>query len=356
MRLCHLKDSLRRRMTNPAYWVAGGMLAVLPMTSLLLMSRDSGRWGALFGLGVLGLACLPALWLCPVPFQWTGDDRPLAGWLRGLCQAVPFAAIALSLWVVVIWLTMRFFGHAPPARASNISGFCAGMGTVGVMVLLPVGFTISRMERLGIEAREAKARAREVQWMGQRGAFSPRLVFSSLQHLADLASQDARGTEQGLVELATLYRQWLLEAEKPLLDLASERAISEQYVALESARWSGMLNVRWHLDLDHDGYLVPSLILLQTLEGLLAASSRQAPVFLDICTRVHEGAESHLELLVGASASLARPSEPLMAALRDRLGPQGELAWRPQSKGWELVLCLPCQRMCACSSSLEGFP
>ena len=334
------------------------MLGALPMLSLLLATSGSGRWWMLFRLGLVGFAWLPAVWLCPTPFQWTGDDRPLAGWFRGLCQGVLFAVLALGLWLVVIWLSMRLLGHASPSRAANFTSFCAGMGMVAMLVLLPIGFAISRLERLGIEAQEAKARAREAQWMGQRGAFSPRLVFGSLQHLADLASLDARATEQGLVELATLYRQWLLEAEKPMLDLASERAISEQYVTLESARWSGMLNVRWHLDPDpdHDGCRVPSLILLQMLEGLLASNSRHAPVCLDIGTRVQEGSASRLELVIGASESLAKPSEALMAVLRDRLGPRGELAWSPQPKGWELVLCLPCQTVRAGSSSFEGVP
>ncbi|MCE1229014.1 MAG: hypothetical protein LWX11_05965, partial [Firmicutes bacterium] len=102
--------------------------------SLWVRLRRPATWGAVLGFGLLwaltrwGFGTPPARWqeflypfalpfaylvLSPVPWQWTGDDRPLAGLFRGFLQALPWNVV----WVVGLALALGF-NHGGERRSS----------------------------------------------------------------------------------------------------------------------------------------------------------------------------------------------------------------------------------------------
>ena len=335
MRLQEIQHSFRGRIRNPAYWVV--------LLSLGLLSVPFVPWQEMrIFLRILPFAALwcPIIFLCPAPWQWTGDDRPLAPWGRGILQAFGYALLVAALHGLLVW-ALRGKGSL-----AFVLGMITGLAVVALVFLIPLGILIARGECLSREAREAKAMARQAQWMGHRGAFSPRLLFGNLDYLADLAPRNPQGTEQGLVELAALYRQWLVEAEKPLISLGAEMRMADQYLALEQKRWKERLRVRTRVDLEQEGEGVPPLILLSFLEQALTGSPVEGTVEMDIQA---SGAESWLEIRMEVRGPVPSPSPDSLSQARRRiqavLDREGSISLVPSETGWGLSLKLPKRRL-----------
>lgn len=335
MRLQEIQHSFRGRIRNPAYWVV--------LLSLGLLSVSFIPWQELrVFLRLLAFAALwlPAVFLCPVPWQWTGDDRPLAPWGRGILQAIGYALLAAVFHGLLLWI-LRGHGNLP-----FVLGLITGLAVVALMFLVPLGILIARGECLSREAREAKAMARQAQWMSHRGAFSPRLLFGNLDYLADLAPRNPQGTEQGLVDLAALYRQWLVEAEKPVIPLSAELRMADQYLALEQKRWKERLRIRTQFDLEQGGQAVPPLLLLSFLEQVLTGFPAEGAVEMDIEV---SGTASRLEIRMEARGPLPSPSQDSLSQSRRRiqavLDREGSAALVPSETGWALTLSIPKRTM-----------
>ncbi|HJV49253.1 MAG TPA: histidine kinase [Geothrix sp.] len=336
MRLPAIRSSLSARLRHPGWWAVGLALGSFP--GLFGILGSSVRSYRLF----LGLALtLPilnlGLFFCPAPWQWTGDDRPLAPWWRGLLQLVIFGFALGLLSTSTVWLAQN-----ASARDSYHLGGMVGLGLPFMLLMGPAGWIVAKAERLAQETREAQARARETQWMSHRGAFSPRLLFSNLNHLAALAGSNTRSAEQGLVDLASLYRRWLVEAELPLVPLSTDRDLTEQYLALERGRWGDRLSLRWHLAPDLGQVQVPPLFLQPLLEAILEPEPTAA---LDVDLAEHRLQPGLLEFRLRVRGAIPFPEERLLQHLRQRLqsalGREAEVVSTPCPGGWEASLRIP---------------
>lgn len=342
MRLPELRTALLARSRHPAYWIGALAVFMAPLSAVLATPSSSSKV-VLFGKGIALMAgWIPGLILCPLPWQWTGDDRPLAGWIRGLAQMAAFSLLMAALLMVPYHFLLRIPDPQKTSLPSYLLGLWVGLSFTVFLLEGTVGLVVARLEQLAQEARRAKTRAQEAQWMSHRGAFSPRLLFSNLDHLADLAPLNQRRTEQGLVDLAALYRQWLLEAEKPLVPLASERILCEQYLALEHPRWGQALKVRWHLDPDLEDSLVPSLLFLPLLESILGRGPEAGSLALDFRPL---SLPRGLQLVLDVAGPCETPPEEILRTLRQRIrtvtGEGGEVALKAGEGGWSLTIHLP---------------
>lgn len=336
MRLATLHSSVKARLRHPGWWSAGIAVAMFPcLFSLLIPGPHSYRFflALAWVLPVLNLG----LFLCPAPWQWTADDRPLATWWRGLLQLLLFAFLMGALLSPLGWLA----GKAKAREAFSL-GEISGLSVPFLLLLGPAGWIAARAERLAQETREAQARARETQWMSHRGAFSPRLLFSNLNHLATLAGDNTRSAEQGLVDLAALYRRWLVEAELPLVPLSTDRSLTEQYLALERARWGDRFKLRWHLAPDLDRFQVPPLFLQPLLEMILEP---EPAGILEVDLHECLLPRGLFELRLGVRGLAIFPDEPLLQHLRLRLqstlGREAEVGLASYAGGWAVSLRLP---------------
>jgi len=337
VRLPALQLAVKARLRHPGWWSAAIALAMFPSLFALLSPAPQASARVLLAfLTFIALLNL-GVFLCPAPWQWTGDDRPLAGWWRGLLQVLVFALLLGASFAPI-----GFLAGKQPARHAFRMGAAVGLAIPILLLLGPAGWIIARAERLAQEAREAQARARETQWMGQRGAFSPRLLFSNLNHLATVAGEDTRSAEQGLVDLAALYRRWLIEAELPLVALATDRSLTEQYLQLERSRWGDLLSLRWQIATDLDTFQVPPLFLQPLLEGTLDAKPDD-PLVVEL----HEARlpQGILEVRMRVQGAVPCPGEGLLQPLRRRLqsllGAQAEARSAEAPGGWEVTLHLP---------------
>jgi len=336
MRLSALRHTLESRLRHPGWWSAAIALVMFP-TLFALAGSGPHALGFYLGFLILIPIILVSLFLCPLPWQWTGDDRPLASWWRGLLQLLGLAFSMGTLASTISWIN----GKTSPAEAFRL-GEILGLSIPFLLLLGPAGWIVARAERLAQEAREAQAKACESQWMSHRGAFSPRLLFSNLNHLATLAGESTRSAEQGLVDLAALYRRWLVEAELPLVPLSTDRSLTEQYLALERQRWGSQLRLRWHLAPELDGLQVPPLFLQPLLEAILEGEPEAT---LDVDLHEQPLADSTLGLQVRVRGYVPPPGESLLQPLRQRLqatlGREADLAVVPQTGGWNASFRIP---------------
>jgi len=341
MRLATLQSSLQTRLRHPGWWSAAIALATVPwIFSFLIPGPLSGRF--FLGLAWFIPVAVLGLFLCPAPWQWTADERSLAGWWRGIFQALILALLLGISMAPVAWL-----GGKASVREAFRMGEILGFSLPFLLLLGPAGWVVARAERLARETQEAQARARETQWMSHRGTFSPRLLFSNLNHLATLAGRDSHSAEQGLVDLAALYRRWLLEAELPLVPLSTDRSLTEQYLALERQRWGDRFKLRWHLDPDLDRFQVPPLFLQPLLERILDPEGA-GPLEVDL----HESLlpRGILGLRIRVQGPAAPPGPEMIQHLRQRLqstlGREAEASLSSQPGGWEAFLHLPSLKGC----------
>ncbi|MCE1228886.1 MAG: histidine kinase [Firmicutes bacterium] len=336
MRLAHALTAIRDRLHRPVYWLVVLGFPALFLAGFLMIPRLATWRGLVQAMGLL-LFWAGVSFAAPLPWQWSGDDRPLAGWVRGGLQALAYLLFAGGCTAIFLTATGKTREH-PVAFWAGLS---MSMSFVLAFPLLGIGIVGSRLERAEREAEEARLRAQEVEWMGHRGAFSPHLLFRNLHHLAGTASRDALGTEQGMLDLATLYRRWLMAAEQPLVPFSAERALAEQYLALEKHRWGANLRVRWVLEPDLDDSPLPSLILLPFLEALLG-EGHEGPLVLEFQMRREEKGRL---LAIRVEGAAPPPEEAMLAQIRHRLQTaipgESEVATIQNSQGWSLHIQLP---------------
>ncbi|MBI1752508.1 MAG: histidine kinase [Acidobacteria bacterium] len=336
MRFPAVRSTLKARLRHPGWWSMAIVLSTFPG---LFMVLAPGPHTLRFYLGLLWLvpALNAGLFLCPVPWQWSSDDRMTAGGWRGFLQVLVFALAMGTLLAPLGW-----FGNRATPKESFHLGAILGLSLPFLLLLGPAGWIVARAERLAQEARDAQAKARESLWMSHRGAFSPRLLFSNLNQLASVAGQDARSAEQGLVDLAALYRRWLVEAELPLVPLSTERSLTEQYLALERKRWGSRLNLRWNLAPHLDAFLIPPLLLQPLLEAVLEHLS-EAPLEIELEEQALPRGFLGLRLQVQGPGPSPEEAQlhPIRRRLLTLLGREAELVLTPFPGGWEARLRLP---------------
>lgn len=115
MQLPALARSLQRRVASPSTWVAaasfGGLWVLIRCASGILIT-DMGIGEFLVPAALLAGHIL----LSPLPWQWTGDDRSLAPAWRGVLQALPWNALWLGLFVLLLQGAFR----PPPAQRDSV--------------------------------------------------------------------------------------------------------------------------------------------------------------------------------------------------------------------------------------------
>lgn len=134
----------------------------------------------------------------------------------------------------------------------------------------------------------------------------PHFLFNSLNGVLGVLRRDPRRAEEGLEELADLFRA-LMQDNRDLVPLADEVALCERYLNLERLRLGERLQVDWLRDTAADGALVPPLFLQPLVENAvyhgiepaaepgtvsIAITRRGPEVFITI-TNPRLNAESH---------------------------------------------------------------
>ncbi len=238
----------------------------------------------------------PFLWsllflaVTPFPWQWTGDDAPLARAWRGLLQAIPWNAA----WVLALLLLLSGGGPRSGLGPGPGPGRGPGMGR-GMRMMAPpedrpwlplhprlfllaitnlsicvlLGWILADKERAEAVAREARRTAAQAQARALQAQMNPHVLFNAISGLTELVREDPEAAERALVSLADLLRGLLDHGARAAVPLALERELVERYLALEQIRLGRRLQVDWQWDRALEAAEVPPLLLQPLVENAL---------------------------------------------------------------------------------------
>lgn len=263
MRLRPALRALGARWRHPALWLGAVGLPILQAVPLAFVPLS----GPFVNLPVRSMLlatslqwCLSVL-LAALPFQWTGDDRPQTGFLRGFLQWSLMEVLTLAV-------VLPFLPWGLPPRQLGILTALVGAGSmVNLFLLLLLSWILVRGETEDAEVREAEARAQAAERLVARQTLSPRTIHSTLEAL--LAETDPARLENGLVDLAVLFRTRLMLQAQATVPFAQERALVEQLLQVlqRAGRLPALLNRTWSPEAD--GCSIPSLVVVQIVEILV---------------------------------------------------------------------------------------
>jgi hypothetical protein len=274
--------------------------------------RRPRTWGAalLFGLVWNGSRMLmgfpgpgliegltPSLWvvlfllLAPLPWQWTGDEAPMAGALRGAVQALPWMA-ALTLAVLMLLGAMGP-GPQPPGRGMGMMergtvhrGNSVGprreetrwipvhprywiLGVAHLCFGLLLGWILADRERAEIQETAALRAADEAQARVLQGQMNPHVLFNAISGLTELVREDPAAAEAALVNLSDLLRALLDHASRLRAPLGDERRLVGLHLALERLRLGRRLRESWDWPETLDALEIPPLMIQPLVENAL---------------------------------------------------------------------------------------
>jgi len=106
----------------------------------------------------------------------------------------------------------------------------------------------------------------EARLMALTARIRPHFLFNSLNGVLGVLRSNPRRAEEGLEELADLFRA-LMQDNRELVPLADEIALCERYLNLERLRLGDRLEVMWQRDAAADESLVPPLFLQPLVEN-----------------------------------------------------------------------------------------
>lgn len=206
--------------------------------------------------------------LGPAGWQYSGDDRPSACFIRGLFQSMLWCGFLFSLCLPVpggssapIWMNWL--------NAKTWPGWMKWLNTAEWFRMILFSWFVARWEETRASYLEAVTRAREAQCSLLRSQLSPHFLFNALSAFAELGRRDWPATEKGLQSLSRIYQSLVDLAEREATTLEHERHLIEDMLSVESLRLGDRLRVNWAWDPLVDAVRAPSLLLLPLIENAL---------------------------------------------------------------------------------------
>ena len=279
MKLDSLSHYFRARLRRRMPWVVVLVFALVFTTVSFLVRSSSGihhqPWLTANTLLLPLLVSFSYGFLSPLPWRWSGDDRPRAPLGRGLFQAIGFNGALIFLLVAFSWFLIRHvqlkpedLGLSPGTKVS-----------FGLILLMQLAFGAPLMTIIGAiiaygavteeEKATAEAKLEEAQWVLLRGQLSPHVLFNALNNLAELVRQDPLAAEQAILDLAGLYRDLLRHGDRPRAPLGEEKALVLQYLSVEALRLGARLQVHWQWDESLEPVETPPFLLQPLVENAL---------------------------------------------------------------------------------------
>jgi hypothetical protein len=297
MRASAILQATGQRARRPRTWGAALLFGLV---------WDGGRWALGWPLpGPLELA-MPALWVAlllvlgPVPWQWSGDEAPMAPTWRGGLQALPWMA-ALTLAVLVALGSLSGpgpgrgpgRGPGPGERVGERAGERGGprhvepplgreegrwlpanprlwaLGVTSLSLGLLLGWVLAEREGAEAQAAAAGKAADEARARALQGQLNPHVLFNAIGGLTELVREDPKAAEDALVSLSELLRTLLQHGSRLRGPLGDERRLVAHHLALERIRLGRRLRETWDWPESLDGLEVPPLMVQPLVENAL---------------------------------------------------------------------------------------
>lgn len=176
--------------------------------------------------------------------------------LRSLLQRLPYHAGLLAVGAVVAGVQL------------GVQSLLEPLGYGGVVrpllwSLVTAGCVMSYFHLRGAAQAPVLAEAR---LLALTARIRPHFLFNSLNGVLGVLRSNPRRAEEGLEELADLFRA-LMQDNRELVPLSDEIALCERYLNLERLRLGDRLAVVWRRDAAANESLVPPLFLQPLVEN-----------------------------------------------------------------------------------------
>jgi two-component system sensor histidine kinase AlgZ len=258
------------RLSPPARqtWAVGGV--VFGLSALILFWEDRGAglpwtgWRLAADLLPPLAYALGFLWLAPAPWRWRQHRNDH----RAFAQRVLLAIGVCGAWIMGLvwvdaWLRARagWIINLPYVMVDQLGSYGLGMVALGAV--------IAARQRAVREREEVREEAVIAQTRLLQGQLHPHVLFNALNGLLELIHTDPLRAERGVRNLSDLLRRTLRASEQVSFTLGEERALIEDYLALESLRLGPRLGVEWEWEPRLQNHKVPPLLLQPLVENAI---------------------------------------------------------------------------------------
>ena len=176
--------------------------------------------------------------------------------LRTPLQSLPYRAALAATAAVVLGVAVGGQGLLAPL------GYGGGVRPL-LWALVTAGCVMAYFHLRGAARAPVLAEAR---LLALTARIRPHFLFNSLNGVLGVLRSNPRRAEEGLEELADLFRA-LMQNNRELVPLADEIALCERYLNLERLRLGDRLEVVWRREVAADASLVPPLFLQPLIEN-----------------------------------------------------------------------------------------
>jgi len=122
---------------------------------------------------------------------------------------------------------------------------------------------------LALETADLERRLVEARLQSLRAQLQPHFLFNALNTISAFTETNPQAARRLMGQLGDLLRASLTHASRPLVTLGEELTFLDDYLAIESARFEGRINVSVHVDNDVLDVMVPSFLLQPLVENAI---------------------------------------------------------------------------------------
>jgi hypothetical protein len=212
---------------------------------------------------------------------------------------------------------------------------------VGIAYFILAKRAAAERERNALALRTAVTNA-ELQ--GLRAAMQPRMMFATLDAIAEKVTTDPDLADQMIVHLGDLLRTMLAFGKRSSVTLGEELEVIDRYFEIERARTGGTFTTRVDVEEEVLAARVPPLLLHALVESALFGTGTDSPQRMEIIGRT-QGINLILEVLNDDPERIPAPDavEETRGRLQQAFGTSGAVAWRIEENRVVTELAMPLQ-------------
>ncbi len=275
-----LNDFTKDNMRRSATWIT---ILVITLAFLLIIFLRNQYLLTLNSLRVyFGIVCIISSvafgigFLSPLPWLYSGNHQLRANVFRGTLQSLPFniAWLAIAYSITFLILMDDAKGIPGPYIGGEIDEHIKYWqwirgGVANVVIATIIGGLIANQGVEKIEKESMMKSLNQERLHGLQVQLSPHVLHNSLNGLAELVHLDPNKAEQGILNLSSLYREFLVLTSKRYSSIGEESTLIQKWLSIEQLRLGSRVQVEWQWDENLNAIKVPPLILQPLVENAI---------------------------------------------------------------------------------------
>ena len=262
----------------------------------------------------------------------------------GMAAFVPFIAVVRAAFGGVV---NRLGDREPPTLAFALYSVEIRYHRNIFLVLVVLGITYFVFAKRAAADRERRALAlrtavTNAELQGLRAAMQPRMMFATLDAIAEKVTTNPALADQMIVHLGDLLRTMLEFGKRASVTLGEELEVIDRYFEIERARTGGAFTTRVDVEEELLGVTVPPLILHPLVESALFGTDTDSPQHMEIHGRT-DGRDLLLEVVNDDPKRVPAPDaiEETRARLQQAFEGRAAISWRTGEKRAVTALSMP---------------